>query len=98
MPRVEICILTSGSSPAEVPGHAPALDLAPAPGVAVSFHRPLHRADQRGAFGPIEQESRFTVGDRVGEAAGRARDRRRAVALAVHLVEATGLEARRHEE
>src|SRR5438067_13428585 len=98
MPGVQIGILTSGCSPAEVAHHAAALHLAPAPRIAVDLERATHRRDQRRALGALEQKAGLAVRDRVDEPAGGARYRRRAVTLAVHLVQAAGLEARRHEE
>ena len=48
---------------------------------------------------PVPPRGRLVVVlDGVDEAAGRPHDRQGAVAQAVHLVEAAGLEARRHQE
>ena len=97
-PRVEISVATSGCRPAEVAPHPGALNLAPARRLAPRRDRAPHRRGQRRALGALEQETGLAVGDRVDQPAGGVRHRRRAVALAVHLVQPAGLEARRHQE
>src|SRR5690606_16625379 len=97
-PPVEIGVAASRCIPAEIARHGGLLQRAPARPVAPRRERTPRRGYERAAFGTLQQESRAAVDDRAGRSAGGARAGRRAVALAVHLVEAAGLEARGHEE
>src|SRR3954471_15082739 len=97
-PQVEIGIATSGFRPAEVAGHAGALNGAPALRLRARRQRALHSRNQRCALWPVEQEAGLTICDGVEKPPRRVRYRRRAVSLAVHLVLPARFEERRHEE
>src|SRR5688572_31755626 len=94
-PRIKIGVATSGCSPAEVAPHCGALYLTPAAWLAPGRDCPPYRRRQCRSLGALEEKSGFPVQDAVGQPAGGGRDRRPPRALAVHLVKAARLEARR---
>jgi len=104
---VERSILPGRPGPAEVPRHAAALQTAPAIGIAVNSERALDSRNQ-GACGWFSEQKAGGGSGRerllgaidygIDEATGCVRDRGRAVALTVHLVQPARLESRWHDE
>src|SRR6266540_690468 len=105
-PSIDVGVLPRGAVPPEILRHAVALHLAPCVAIAIGVVGAPDRRQKRCSLRLVEYETgrhaggeglAVAVHHRIDKPAGGPYDRRRAIALAVHLVHAAGFEARWHK-